>query len=916
MLEPIRTRVRRTISYGGWSMASPNEWKLATKIAIATGVAVVAAGAGLVSSNVIGPCPTGGDVAAACPTPTTPNAPIATTTNPPPSVASYFISASGTDAGTSPTACTNEAAPCRTFGFAYSKANLVLGDKIVSVAPGNYPLQTVLRGSQTQSGGQICFVGGPAVVVAGISSGANNGSMSGETANNLCYDGINVENGSVVTYYNDFMNVNPQPVNFKYKNAHIYCNLGDCGTMLYLRDIDGVEISGVEVAYGCCNVDAVVLAGSRNDAKTVNNVQVPCTFGVDCTQLAAPGIKNLMFKDSVIHDIYDSCTHENAAVKAAHPCAGTGYGDTGQGQHPDGIQAFGCNHCDFLRNRIHSIDAVNATAPSGGNGQGFFLQPANGPGGDPTSTAAQFSDLTFAGNSLTCACGTNTWAFAGPGTGLYSGYIRINSNTLASGQAIKFYDHPSTTSVFAPGTTIDIGSNIITAATNHNDASTACNILASDGSTITPNYSHNQWPVGTRTCSGTDVLANAVFTDTSFWTPDLHLSGSQTASTGGETGTCTGVTADYDGDPRPGADGICAIGADEPTPVNPAPVCTPSPCTNGTWVTHTIPNVNDGAGKLRPSMSYLVYRPGGLTKSATNLVPVVVCNGTQSTSPVGVCDWWVYEATQSKFIIVQLVRPFSAWQLPLTAGGLSNTFCGTNGTTQCDDKPYIARVMADIYPGGTNNEFIDTTKVFDVGGSNSGQASIEAMCGTNTAPYFTGFESFSIQFRSANGSAFTPCPGIGSRNISYSLSYAHFDTGMICPLDPTSVDPAPPHAVGVIRYGRQGAAAINDTNCEPGTVNNTGNGLFYWGGFTSLADLGTLIGCDNALTVTNPTTKWQFKTDGCPSGKKIRVGVESADGHSWGIAAGLAGNWNTPNTPNSQAPGFDYMHSVWLFLSS
>ncbi len=103
-------------------------------------------------------------------------------------------------------------------------------------------------------------------------------------------------------------------------------------------------------------------------------------------------MSNVTFSDNYIHDIYDSCTHEPAAITAVHSCSGLGYGDGGGApcspscQHPDGVQAYGCNTCDLSNNRVYAIDAVSDTPPAGGQGQGFFFQSANG---------GTFSNLTF-----------------------------------------------------------------------------------------------------------------------------------------------------------------------------------------------------------------------------------------------------------------------------------------------------------------------------------------------------------------------------------------------------------------------------------------------------------------------------------------------------------------------------------------
>lgn len=193
--------------------------------------------------------------------------------------------------------------------------------------------------------------------------------------------------------------------------------------------------------------------------------------------------------------------------------------------HVDGIQGYGCNACDFERNTFYLRGAYR---------QGLFLQSANG---------GEFSDITIANNMLTATSGGVTVSIAGPGTSVFSGYLRILYNTDLG--TLLVYD-----SVVAPGTPVTIAGNIIegTAGNAHGGG---CTMRYGDGSTLRPTWSHNL--TGARLhCGPGDLGGRATFVRHDFsggLYPDLRLAAGSLGTGRGDPDLHPAV--DIDGHVRP-----------------------------------------------------------------------------------------------------------------------------------------------------------------------------------------------------------------------------------------------------------------------------------------------------------------------------------------------------------------------------
>jgi hypothetical protein len=386
-----------------------------------------------------------------------------------------YVAAGGND---STCARGDSSRPCATFGRAYALAQP--GDTIL-VAGGDYPAQTVLKGSQSQSGPVIsfrCAAGATCRVNGTLALGENNGSLSGDTPSYLSFDGIDVH-GVLRTYYNQ--NTDPQPSHISFLNAHVW-NLTNSGHLLEFVDDDSVLVQNVDIGPGCCNGDGLDFTIARPGAPSPSNVTVD---GV------------------TIHDYFDSCSHVPSSITSQYgACSGTGYGDNPSGgyDHVDGSQWFGGRNVVWKNSRIYDI---NAGYPVG---QGLFMQPANG---------GSFANITVE-NSMFGSTPNNDVSFSGPGTGAFSGYLRLLYNTVQGN--LRLYGDTGD-EVFEAGTAIDVVGNIVTTIGSSNN--NGCSIYETGGTLYTPNYSHNLF--GNQTCGSSDIHGSATFVNASPTGPDLDL---------------------------------------------------------------------------------------------------------------------------------------------------------------------------------------------------------------------------------------------------------------------------------------------------------------------------------------------------------------------------------------------------------
>lgn len=468
--------------------------------------------------------------------------------------ANIWVSANGSDSGSH---CVRSASRvvnpdsggatlCQSFNKAYA-LSAPGGDTVGVVGShGDYGSQTILRESHSQAGPVTrficrtknnCWIGG-FLALGQNSGGTANG--DNDAPSYLAFSGINIKNGCFTTYYQEpnpaqgIPNA-PQPTQLSFSNAHITEPNGACH-MLNLNSVDHFTAKNVELGPMCCGGDAVELGIPR---------------------IGAPRPSNITLDGLYVHDIYDSCTHEQAALKARHRCISTGYGDNGQGDHVDGIQAFGCMTCRVENSRWYAINPTSRT--STGAAQAIFFQTAN-----CTTTSFPdglcFKDLTFINNLVSCGCGTVAFGLSVSAgiQGTYGGTLKFLYNTVLSG-SIAIRDD-TTLKALAAGTRVVYVGNI--AKPGHYNGSTNCSWVAVDGATITPTARNN---VASNCAGKGNISGPASFVSSSYYRPDLRLSGSQAAINGGESTYCGSgkdVTTDLFGTQRP-VSSACDIGAQE-----------------------------------------------------------------------------------------------------------------------------------------------------------------------------------------------------------------------------------------------------------------------------------------------------------------------------------------------------------------
>jgi len=408
--------------------------------------------------------------------------------------------------------------PCLSLNRAYAIA--APGD-VVQVAAGSYAAQRITKGSQSQAGPAITFqcVSAHACTTAGIDLGQNNGSLSGDAPSYLTFDGIDVR-GTVYTNYNQ--NVDPQPTHLTFRNGHIWSITSD-GSGMLVASVDTLTLQDMEIGPICCGG-----GGSGDDG-----------IEIGVNRPGAPSPSNIVLNRVHIHDLYDSCSHMPAAVLSQYgSCSGTGYGDGCTScDHVDGIQVYGANGFLMQNSRIYGVN------PGYPVGQGLFMQEANG---------GKFSNVTIV-NSMFANTPNNTVSMSGPGNGSWTGYLHVYYNTIQGN--LRLYGS-SGSQIFAAGTPVVVAGNIIGNLGSSNNNS--CSIILANGTTYTPTYSHNLNQ--NQKCGSTDLLGSASFTSASLTSPDLHLSGSQTAVDNGET--TYAPSTDFDGANRPNGPAP-DIGADE-----------------------------------------------------------------------------------------------------------------------------------------------------------------------------------------------------------------------------------------------------------------------------------------------------------------------------------------------------------------
>jgi chitodextrinase len=448
---------------------------------------------------------------------------------PPSGSANVYVSPSGNDS----TCGRGDASkPCASFQRAY---DLSQGGDLISVAAGSYPNQQVVQNGHSQSGPMTTFrcVSSRACVINGeIDLGAGNGSSTGIAPSYLTFDGFDFQG-----FFASYRCATPGSVS-------------SCATAQYLT----VENSWVhgwnrgnsgesDPLIGCCASHFTV---------TGNEIGPECCSG-DGDE--SGGGDYFTFTDNYVHDLYDTCrtsgtTRTPTMNRYGSQCQGVGYGDTAAGgctsncssvggfDHVDGMQLQGGTNVLIARNRFYNAGL-----------QGIFMENANGQG---------YHNVTIQDNAVSKVCGTacgNDVSLDSNTNGGIAGTIKVLYNTV---QGVTIIGGGSSSQPVASGSTVIVAGNIFGLSVG---APNGCG----NASGVTYIWSHNLVGPGQTRCGPGDTIGAAVFASASFLTPDLNLSGPQTAVDGGENvycGPAKDVSVDIDGRPRP-AGAACDIGAYE-----------------------------------------------------------------------------------------------------------------------------------------------------------------------------------------------------------------------------------------------------------------------------------------------------------------------------------------------------------------
>ncbi|MDX6638947.1 MAG: Esterase depolymerase [Solirubrobacterales bacterium] len=214
--------------------------------------------------------------------------------------------------------------------------------------------------------------------------------------------------------------------------------------------------------------------------------------------------------------------------------------------------------------------------------------------------------------------------------------------------------------------------------------------------------------------------------------------------------------------------------------------CSPNPCQAGAYDGNHSVVVDDGAGK-KVTRSFAIYRPKGLTNSATNRAPLVV-----DINDGG----WQNLAVQNRFVLV--IIPNDA-HCTTNAGGQANCQyatlttnpdpssvgphnCGLSGTGACDDVPWIKAVVDAVACSGASPcQNVDTSKIYASGSSKGATMTQDLMCDTRTSTMFAGYQAISSPMISPSvnndPSALPHCPAVlgKSPNVNFSAQWIFGD---------------------------------------------------------------------------------------------------------------------------------------------
>lgn len=437
-----------------------------------------------------------------------------------------------TTAGASPTRCVTACVydSAKAYGsFASACAAASAGD-FIGVVAGTYSAQTITRTNCNPASPVTIRAMGSVTINGDLVLGADGTSTAPDY---ITFDG-NYETTILGTVVVAYSGSGAAASHDAIENSHIV-SMGNSGHLVAARDVSYLTVSGNEIGPGCCG-------GGTSGAGDGIEIGIRGSGN--------PNNDHVSIVGNYIHDLYDSCSEVPTYITNQYACSGTGFGDTGTGDHVDGMQVYGSSTLNIERNRVYL---------QGDHKQGIFLQTANG---------GSFSNITIE-NNMVSSTSDNTVSLSGPGTSVISGFVHVYYNTILG----SFYLYNS---IVTAGTPVVIAGNILEGPAG-NQSGGGCTMTYGDSSTLTPTWKNNL--LGTNNaCDATDKTGSPTVVQATFpgagtcntgaltgcqtatGDPNLNLSGAQTAINGGEATYCP--PTDLHSTVRPqGA--ACDIGADE-----------------------------------------------------------------------------------------------------------------------------------------------------------------------------------------------------------------------------------------------------------------------------------------------------------------------------------------------------------------
>ena len=190
--------------------------------------------------------------------------------------------------------------------------------------------------------------------------------------------------------------------------------------------------------------------------------------------------------------------------------------------------------------------------------------------------------------------------------------------------------------------------------------------------------------------------------------------------------------------------------------------CSPSPCTPGPAPTMTdgVLQVDDGSGTVQ-TRGYGVYRPGGLSNTASNKVPaVLVFAGSGNCAPTEIAQDRVGArlepiADANRFIVIYMEK--------VSVGTCLTTWrernVGDTGPSTVSDEPYVAGVVQDLL----TKQNVDPQRIYATGTSAGGHFIIDIACDVQNSHLLRGIAVDSSSLSMPAGSAGYYCPSTNQK---------------------------------------------------------------------------------------------------------------------------------------------------------